>query len=203
MCAWERDTEKDKEREGETGREGGREGWWVDERRRGIGCGAQQNPTLCYLSKMLYSTLTTMISFNSVLLRCISQTRGLWDVLPSKSNSGTTASALFYLFSCSFSSCFSSQAQTGNMWGQVWVSVTGVLVIFSCKAESLEDCILGETLFDSCRHLVCRHCLGIRLIKGRASRMKVSWATVPGLLWERKREKQRERTVVRMIHALK
>lgn len=74
------------------------------------------------------------------------------------------------------------------MWGQVWVSVTGVLVIFSCKAESLEDRILGETLFDSSRHLVCRHCLGIRLIKARASQMKVSWATVPGLLWERKRK---------------
>lgn len=71
--------------------------------------------------------------------------------------------------------------------------MTGGLVISSCKAESLEDCILGETLFDSSRHLVCRHCLGIQLIKGKASRMKVSWATVPGLLQETEKEKNKER----------
>lgn len=193
------------EKEGGWDRKGGRERvrerWWVDERRGGT----QQNPVQhCAIYWRCY---TVHWQQRYPLLVCSSGASAKQEdyatLYTSNQIRGLQHPIYFVYFPFYFTPVFFLLAQTGNMWGQVWVSVTGVLVIFSCRAESLEDCILEETLFDSSRHLVCRHCLGIRLIKGRASRMKVSWATVPGLLWERKKEKQREKIVGRMIHALK
>lgn len=98
---------RDRQREGGWDRGGGWERWCVEERRHRMWDTTESSAALCYLSKILYSTLTTMIFFNSVFFRCISQTRGLCHALCSKSDSGTAASSSFYLFSSSFSSCFS------------------------------------------------------------------------------------------------
>lgn len=60
---------RDRQREGGWDRGGGGERWCVEERRHRMWDTTESSAALCYLSKILYSTLTTMIFFSGVFLR--------------------------------------------------------------------------------------------------------------------------------------